>query len=184
MPNQDIRIVDVLKIVLVVFIIVFLVRQYFFANYIVNGESMMPTIEEGNRLLVNKFELEFRSPDRFDLIVFHANENEDYIKRVIGLPGDTIEYVNDQLYVNGEAVDDPYLDEYKKALVEGQLTEDFTLFEKTGHQTVPKDHYFVLGDNRRHSYDSRHIGFVSQDEIVGIVNMRYWPLDRIQINFD
>src|SRR5690606_26973970 len=110
MPNQNIRIVDVLKVVLIVFIIVFLVRQYFFANYIVNGESMMPTIEEGNRLLVNKIELEFRSPERFDLIVFHANENEDYIKRVIGLPGDSIVYVNDQLYVNGEAVDEPYLD--------------------------------------------------------------------------
>lgn len=184
MPNQQTRIMDILKIALAAFIIVFLVRQYFFANYIVNGESMMPTIEEGNRLLVNKIELEFRSPKRFDLIVFHANENEDYIKRVIGLPGDTIKYENDQLYVNGKAVDEPYLHEYKEALVEGQLTEDFTLLEKTGHKTVPEDHYFVLGDNRRHSYDSRHIGFISQKEIVGIVNMRYWPLDRIQISFD
>lgn len=184
MPNQEIRIIELLKIALAVFIIVFIVRQYLFANYIVNGESMMPTIEEGNRLLVNKIELEFRSPERFDLIVFHANENEDYIKRVIGLPGDTIEYENDQLYVNGEAVDEPYLDEYKEALVEGQLTEDFTLQEKTGQKTVPEDHYFVLGDNRRHSYDSRHIGFINQKEIVGIVNLRYWPLDRIQLSFD
>lgn len=183
MTNQKVTIMDWLKAAFIAFIIVALVRHYLFANYIVKGESMMPTIEEGNRLIVNKIELEFRSPERFDLIVFRANEEEDHIKRVIGLPGDAIKYENDQLYVNGKAVNEPYLDDYKKALVDGQLTEDFTLLEKTGYSTVPKGYYFVLGDNRRHSYDSRHIGFVSENEIVGIVNLRYWPLDRFQFGF-
>ncbi|MFA8439064.1 signal peptidase I [Pueribacillus sp. YX66] len=183
MPNQNVRFVDWLKALLIALIIVALVRQYLFANYIVNGESMMPTIEEGNRLIVNKIEVEIRSPERFDLIVFHANSEEDYIKRVIGLPGDTIKYENDQLYVNGKAVDEPYLDDFKTDLIDGQLTENFTLLDKTGRSTVPKDYYFVLGDNRRHSYDSRHIGFISKEEIVGIVNLRYWPIDRLQMNF-
>ncbi len=183
MPNHRVRVIDWLKAILIAVLIVAAVRHFLFANYIVNGESMMPTIEEGNRLIVNKIEVEFRSPDRFDLIVFHANSEEDYIKRVIGLPGDRIEYENDQLYVNGEPVDEPYLDDYKKLLFDGQLTEDFTLLDKTGHSTVPEGHYFVLGDNRRHSYDSRHIGFISKNEIVGIVNLRYWPLDRFQVNF-
>ena len=183
MPNQDVRFVDWLKAALIAFIIVAIVRHYLFANYIVNGESMMPTIEEGNRLIVNKIESEFRSPDRFDLIVFHANAEEDYIKRVIGLPGDKIEYENDQLYVNDQPINEPYLDDYKNNLIEGQLTEDFTLLDKTGHSTVPEGYYVVLGDNRRHSFDSRHSGFISEKEIVGIVNIRYWPLDRLPFNF-
>lgn len=183
MPNHEVRIIDWLKAALIAFIIVALVRHYLFANYIVNGESMMPTIEEGNRLIVNKIEIEIKSPERFDLIVFHANSEEDYIKRVIGLPGDTIEYENDHLYINGKEYDEPYLDDYKALLFDGQLTEDFALLDKTGRSTVPEGYYFVLGDNRRHSYDSRHIGFINKKEIVGIVNLRYWPLDSLQMNF-
>lgn len=183
MPNHNVRLVDWLKAALIALIIVALVRNYLFANYIVNGESMMPTIEEGNRLIVNKIGVEIRSPERFDLIVFHASTDEDYIKRIIGLPGDTIEYDDDQLYVNGKAIKEPYLNDFKTDLVDGQLTENFTLLEKTGHSTVPKNHYFVLGDNRRHSYDSRHIGFIRENEIVGVVNLRYWPIDSIQISF-
>ncbi len=184
MPNNEVRFLDWLKAALIAFLVVALVRHYLFANYIVNGESMMPTIEEGNRLIVNKIEIEFKSPDRFDLIVFHANHDEDYIKRIIGLPGDKIEYENDHLYVNGKQFEEPYLDEYKTELFDGQLTEDFTLLDKTGRSTVPDDYYFVLGDNRRHSYDSRHIGFISKSEIVGIVDLRYWPIEQFQIKFD
>lgn len=183
MPNNEVRFIDWLKAAFIAFFVVFLVRHFLFANYIVHGESMMPTIEEGNRLIVNKIQTEFKQPDRFDLIVFHANQNEDYIKRVIGLPGDTIEYHDDQLYVNDKPVEESYLNLYKEQLVDAQLTEDFTLLEKTGRETVPDGYVFVLGDNRRHSYDSRHLGFIKKENIVGIVDLRYWPLESFQISF-
>lgn len=184
MPNNEVRFKDWLKAAFISFLIVVLVRHFLIANYIVHGESMMPTIEEGNRLIVNKIGYEFKEPSRFDLIVFHANSNEDYIKRVIGVPGDTIEYKDDQLFINGEAVEEPYLNEYKDQLFNTQLTEDFTLLEKTGRSTVPEGYLFVMGDNRRHSYDSRHIGFINKKEVVGIVDLRYWPIESFQTKFN
>ena len=74
---------------------------------------MMPTLDDQERMIVDKFNYKISEPDRFDIIVFHAPENKDYIKRIIGLPGDKIEYKDDTLYVNGKAYDEPYLDEYK-----------------------------------------------------------------------
>ena len=71
---------------------------------------MMPTLENGDRMIVNKIGYKIGEPDRFDIVVFHAPEEKDYIKRVIGLPGDHVEYKDDQLYINGEPIDEPYLD--------------------------------------------------------------------------
>ena len=82
-------------------------------------------------MIVNKFSYTIGEPNRFDIIVFHAPENKDYIKRVIGLPGDKIEYKDDILYVNGKAYEEPYLDEYEKdEILDGPLTEPFTLRRK------------------------------------------------------
>jgi signal peptidase I len=175
---------DWVKAFIVAIVIAFVIREFLFTNYVVHGESMMPTIEDGNRLIINKFGYEVTEPNRFDLIVFHANESEDYIKRVIGLPGDTVKYKDDVLYVNGKQVEEPYLNPYKKNLFDGRLTEDFTLQDKTGLSKVPEGFLFVMGDNRRHSYDSRHIGFINiKQQVVGEVNIRYWPLEEFQLNF-
>ncbi|SFP95364.1 signal peptidase I [Salibacterium halotolerans] len=172
---------DWIKTFAVVVIIVFIIRTFFFANYMVHGESMMPTIENGERLIINKIGYEFSKPDRFDLVVFHANEESDYIKRVIGLPGDRIRYEDDTLYVNGEAVKEEYLAPYRSEAERGPFTSDFTLEEVTGRETVPEGHIFVLGDNRRNSMDSRRIGFVDMDEVVGEANLRYWPVDEFRV---
>ncbi|WP_171016693.1 signal peptidase I [Pseudalkalibacillus caeni] len=174
---------DWIKAFSIAVILAVVIREFLFTNYIVHGESMMPTIQDGNRLIINKIGYNVGNPDRFDLIVFHANEEEDYIKRVIGLPGDTIEYRDDVLYINGKAVEEPYLERYKKQVLNGNLTENFTLEEKTGRKVVPEGHLFLLGDNRLHSYDSRHIGFVEMDKVVGKVNLRYWPLEEIDVSF-
>jgi signal peptidase I len=155
------------------------IRFLFFTNYVVEGESMMPTLREGNWLIVNKY----GSVQRFDIIVFHANQQEDYVKRVIGLPGDRIMYKNDVLYINGRPVKEPYLNRYKRKLIDGKLTGDFTLEEITGEKQVPKGYVFVLGDNRLSSWDSRHFGFVKMSRIVGKVNVRYWPFDEISTRF-
>lgn len=152
-----------------------LIRYFLFAPIVVDGQSMMPTLESGDRMIVNKI----GEPERFDIVVFHAPENKDYIKRVIGLPGDTVEYKDDVLYVNGEPVEEPYLDEYKSQELDGPLTPDFTLTDIIQRDTVPEGEVFVLGDNRRFSKDGRHIGTVSMEEIVGETKFVYWPFDQI-----
>ncbi|WP_033543923.1 signal peptidase I [Planococcus sp. CAU13] len=156
------------------------IRIFLFTPIVVDGESMMPTLEHGDRMIVNKIGYNIGQPDRFDIIVFHAPEEKDYIKRIIGLPGDHIAYENDQLYVNGERVDEPYLDEYKEQ-VAGTLTEDFTLEEKINASTVPEGTLFVMGDNRRASKDSRIIGVVPMEEVVGSTSLVFWPFTEAGI---
>ncbi len=154
----------------------FLLHQFVFAPVLVDGESMMPTLHDQNKMIVNKMAYCFSDPDRFDIVVFHATSEKDYIKRVIGVPGDTLEYKDDELYINNQQVDEPYLDQYKSELTGGNLTADFTLEDVTRKLTIPEDKYFVMGDNRRKSEDSRMIGLVDEDQIVGRANLVFWPL--------
>ncbi|MGI2327211.1 signal peptidase I [Planococcus sp. YIM B11945] len=163
------------KALLIAFGLAAIIRFFFFTPIVVDGESMMPTLEHGDRMIVNKIGYNVGEPDRFDIIVFHAPEEKDYIKRVIGLPGDHIAYEDDQLFINGEPVEEPYLDEYKKG-VTGTLTEDFTLEEKIGQSTIPEGYIFVMGDNRRASKDSRMIGAVKIDEVIGSTSFVFWPM--------
>lgn len=158
-------------------------RAFFFSSYVVEGESMMPTLEDGNLLIVNKIGYEIGELHRFDVIVFHASETDDYVKRVIGLPGDEVVYQNDKLYINGKYYPETYLKRFKEKFLSGRLTGDFTLKELTGKERVPEGHIFVLGDNRRGSHDSRHFGFVPIEQVVGKVNLRYWPMDEMDISF-
>ncbi|MET3575272.1 signal peptidase I [Bhargavaea ullalensis] len=172
------------KVLLIAFGLAALIRYFLFTPIVVDGESMMPTLENGDKMIVNKIGYTIGGPKRFDIVVFHAPERKDYIKRVIGLPGDHIEYRDDQLYINGKPYDEPYLDEYKAALSglsEGPLTEDFTLEDKIQRATVPEGHVFVMGDNRRYSKDSRHIGVIAFDEIIGNTSLVFWPMDDFGI---
>lgn len=111
------------------------------------------------------------------------HQSKNYIKRVIGLPGETLEYKDDQLYINGEPIDEPYLDAYKAEITEGTLTEDFTLndIDASLHDVIPEGYVFVMGDNRRYSKDSRHIGIVDQKEIIGNTSLIFWPYSDIKI---
>ncbi|BDG34716.1 signal peptidase I [Saccharococcus caldoxylosilyticus] len=162
---------------------VIFIRLFCFTNYMVEGKSMMPTLQEGNLLIVNKLSYHIGHIQRFDVIVFHANKKEDYVKRVIGLPGDQIAYKNDVLYINGRKVNEPYLQPYKQKLIDGKLTGDFTLEELTGKKRVPEGYIFVLGDNRLSSWDSRHFGFVKISQVVGKVDLRYWPVRQFAVQF-
>jgi len=159
------------------------IRTFFFSNYVVEGESMMPTLQDGNKLVVNKLGYQVGELERFDVIVFHANEKEDFVKRIIGLPGDKLEYRDDQLYINDQKYDEPFLEEYKKKSPGIKITGDFSLAELTGETTVPEGELFVLGDNRLGSWDSRHFGFISVQQVVGKVDLRYWPLDEMDVDF-
>ena len=158
-------------------VITFFVRSFLFTPVLVEGASMNTALEDRERVIVSKI----GDTDRFDIIVFHRDEQQDYIKRVIGLPGDRIEYKEDTLYVNGVPVEEPYLDEQKEKL-HGDLTKSFTLEETAvGQATVPEGHLFVMGDNRRDSTDSRHIGAIPIEEIVGTANVVFYPLTNIRI---
>ena len=166
--------------ILAVIIVVALVRTFLFTNYIVYGQSMLPTIHDGERVIVNKIGYDFFEPKRFDLVIFHATETTDYVKRVIGLPGDHIKYEEDTLYVNGEPLDEVFLDGYME-WHPGRLTRDFTLEDVVDADVVPEGMVFVLGDNRLNSLDSRQIGFIDMDQIVGEANFSYWPPKNIRI---
>lgn len=152
-------------------------RQFFFTPITVFGESMEPSFQDHDKVIISKTS----KIERFDVIVFDApdSENEHYIKRVIGLPGDSIEMKNDVLYINGEAFNEPYLSENKKDNPFGKLTEDFSLPEKTGKTKVPDDMLFVMGDNRLNSKDSRTFGLISYDAVIGEVKFRIYPFDAI-----
>lgn len=170
------------KALIIAVLLAVVIRYFLFAPIVVDGLSMMPTLKDQDRMIVNKFSYDIGQPKRFDIIVFHAPEKKDYIKRVIGLPGDRIEYKKDTLYVNGKAYKEPYLDKYKEQVVNGPLTDPFTLKEtKLGKETVPKGQLFVMGDNRRYSKDSRHIGTIPLSKVIGKTSVVYWPLKDAHI---
>jgi len=170
-----------LKAVAVALILAIVIRSFFFAPIVVDGQSMMPTLEHNDRMIVNKIGYNISEPDRFDIIVFHAPENKDYIKRVIGLPGDSIHYENDMLYINDEAYEEPFLDDFKAETENKPLTGNFNLSDVTGYETIPEGYVFVLGDNRQHSKDSRHIGVIPYDEVVGKANFVFWPVREVRL---
>ena len=103
-----------IKALFIAIILAFIIRIFLFTPIVVEGSSMEPTLQDQERMIVTKI----GEPKRFDIVVFHASESKDYIKRVIGLPGDRIEYIDDTLYINGTPYDEPYLDEFKQEMVD------------------------------------------------------------------
>ncbi|CEH32016.1 signal peptidase I [Aneurinibacillus migulanus] len=159
-------------------VLALIIRTFLFAPFLVDGSSMMPTLENGERLIVNKLIYYIQDPKPGDIVVFHATKEKDYIKRVIATENQTVEMKDDQLYIDGKPVDEPYLKQYKEeAKAEGYvLTDDF------GPEKVPQGEVFVMGDNRRNSTDSRVIGPVPVKNVVGRSELIIWPLDKIRLN--
>ncbi|AIF43777.1 signal peptidase I [Virgibacillus sp. SK37] len=173
---------DWLKALLIAFGLAFIVRMFFFAPIVVDGPSMLPTLHDRDQMIVNKFVYRLHEPERFDVVVFHASEEKDFIKRVIGLPGEHVEVSDNNLYIDGDLVEEPFLNQQKKDMKAYQiLTSDFTLEELPGnHEVIPEGHVLVLGDNRGNSTDSRMLGVIPIDELVGRTSIIYWPFQRIQ----
>ncbi len=163
-------VVEYLVILLVSFALVFgFVRPFVMEAFWIPSGSMIPTLEIGDRVLVNKFIYRFTDPDRGDIIVFQSvdNSDEDLIKRVVGLPGDKIAVRGGKLFVNGEPQKEPFTN---------KKLPDRSFYAKT---TVPKNHVFVMGDNRANSADSRVFGPLPEKNIEGEAFLRFWPPDRI-----
>jgi len=175
---------DTIKISLFSVALIIFIRTFLFTPVAVEGASMMPTYQNGDRVMINKTATNLDMIERFDVIVFHPYEgqSERHIKRIIGMPGDQVAYEDDTLYINGQKLQEHYLNEYKSNLNDlGDFTYDFTLAELTSVTTVPEGHYFVLGDNRRQSTDSRdpRVGFVSSEQIIGESVFRIYPISNI-----
>ncbi|QHJ69976.1 signal peptidase I [Planococcus halotolerans] len=168
------------KAIIIAVIVVGGIRFFLFEPVLVDGESMRPTFEDGERIIVNKIGYTLGEPERYDIVVFHASEEEDYIKRIIGLPGDHIAFENDELLINGEIQEEPYLSTLKEQKSDGSLTKDFTLEELLEIEEIPEGYVFVLGDNRENSTDSRIIGLVPTEEIMGSAMFVFWPLDEMR----
>jgi len=157
---------------------VFLVIYIFlFRPFEVKGESMFPNFLNKEYVLTNLISLRFSDPKQGEVIVFKSptDAEKDYIKRVIGVPGDTVEVRNGQIFVNGKLLDEsPYLETSVKTFGGAFLKEGVAV-------TVPDGQYFVMGDNRLYSSDSREWGFVTKEAIIGRSFLVYWPLADVKI---
>ncbi|WP_096269908.1 signal peptidase I [Paucisalibacillus globulus] len=168
---------DWIKALLIAFGLAFLVRTFLFTPIIVDGPSMQPTLQDRDQMIVNKFTYRFDEPERFDIVVFHANDQKDFIKRVIALPGEHVAYKDNNLYINGQPIEEKFFTDNNIDL----YTNDFTLEQiKGNYSIVPEGHVFVLGDNRTNSTDSRLLGPIPIDQIVGKASVIYWPFDRFE----
>lgn len=164
------------KALLIAAVLVILIRWFIFAPFIVDGPSMEPTFHTGERLIVNKIIYTIRNPERGEVVVFHAPSGLDYIKRVVALPGEKLKIEDNKLFINGEELKESYIQEAID-LAKSQSGRNYNAdFKET---TVAEGTVFVMGDNRLNSTDSRIIGSVSYDKIVGRADVRFWPLNKL-----
>jgi len=147
-----------------------LVLQFTVQNYVVEGESMLPNVQNGDRVLVDRLAYRLGEPTRGDVVVFRFPfqwNDMNLIKRVIGLPGDIVEIRPGEVLVNGHAVHEPYI----------RFPEQY----RFGPVRVPANEFFVLGDNRWVSYDSHQWGFLPRHDIYGRVMVTYWPVGNFHL---
>lgn len=166
---------DILETVVIALAIFVIIYLFLFQPHQVRGNSMYPNFHDADYLLTDKISYRLSQPKKGDVVIFVAPKNEeyDYIKRVVALPGEKVSINDaDQVLVDNQIVDEPFLPEDIKTYGGNFLEIGKTI-------TVPEDQYFVLGDNRSHSSDSRDWGFVPKENLVGKAWFRYWPLDRM-----
>lgn len=158
-------------------ILAILLRGFLLIPIPVQGSSMEDTMAQDDMVLVERLS----SIKRFDVVVFNLPDGGTYVKRVIGLPGESVSYQNDQLYIDGKKVAEPFLeDSLNKDKEAIPYTYDFDFEELMDVKKLGKDSYFVMGDNRRFSKDSRSFGAISEDEILGTAHFVYYPLRHMK----
>ncbi|WP_106497792.1 signal peptidase I [Lentibacillus sp. Marseille-P4043] len=155
------------KAIFIAILLAFFLKTFVFATSIVEGESMVPTLEDGERVIFNKFVYLFDEPDRGDIVIIQR-PIKNYVKRVIALPGETVEMQGHQLYIDGQ--------KYNKTFVSEDAINHTGNF---GPIQVPENNYFVMGDNRAISKDSRNgLGFINEDNIIGRSEIIIYPFDK------
>ena len=163
---------DYVKMIIIVVVVVLIVNNVVLINAKIPSESMENTIMTNDRVIGSRLSYKFSDPERGDIAIFRFPDDESlfYVKRIIGLPGETVDIINGAVYINGSEtpLDEPYL---KEAMIP----------EEDMHFEVPEDSYFMMGDNRNYSYDARYWTntYVARDKIIAKVLFRYWPLNKI-----
>jgi len=170
LANIDIK--EFIQSILIAAVLAFLIITFVAQSFVVDGRSMEPTLHDGERLFINKFIYRFHPPERGDVVVFSPRGAPDkkYIKRVIAVPGETIQIKNGKTYIDGEPIKEDYINE--------QMVSNYSSVE------VPENSVFVMGDNRNHSADSRIsslVGFVNYDSISGKAFWVYWPIGKMRV---
>lgn len=160
---------ELLESVLPALIIVLVINVFLAQATRVEGQSMEPFLHDNQRLIIEKVTYRFHGPERGDIVVLRPPQqsSEPLIKRVVGLPGETLEIHDGQVYIDGEKADEPYLNQPTWGTLDPIL--------------IPEGHVFVMGDNRQASNDSRAFGVVAFDDIIGRAWMRYWPPSEIGV---
>lgn len=168
------EVISTIVYLLIVVAVTFLFVRFVGQRTHVNGASMNATLEDGDNLIVDKISYRFKDPERFDIIVFPYQHKEDtyYIKRIIGMPGETVQIMDGMIYIDGELLEESY---GKEVMQYGGVASDPI--------TLGEDEYFVLGDNRNNSSDSRDpsVGTIKRDQIIGKAFIRIWPLNKFGI---
>ena len=163
---------DLIRFIIISAVIIIPIRTWIAQPFIVRGASMDPTFQDGNYLIVDELSFQFRKPERGEVIIFRFPEDTSkfFIKRVIGLPGETIEIKDNKIFLMGDSgpaeITEPYLSE--------------PLTAPNGAVELGADEYFVLGDNRLFSSDSRRWGMLERNLVVGRAWLRLWPLDKVK----
>lgn len=165
--NKNIK--NILSYVLVI-VIALLIKNYIFTPIRVNGSSMEPTLKDGDIMILNEIGYHLNGVKRFDIVVVKKdNDNDRIIKRVIGLPGETVAFKDNKLFINDEVVEENFSHD---------VTHNFDLSE-IDETVIPDDYYFVVGDNRGNSKDSRIIGLINKSEIKGKTSLIIFPFNKI-----
>ena len=162
---------DFLETIVVSLAIFAVVYIFLFQPHQVDGRSMEPNFHNGEYILTDKISYRLHSPNRGDVVVFHSPQDErvDFIKRIIGIPSDTVKLAGGHIYLNGQRLEEPYINDPGQVLSGRYLREGDEI-------RVPDGQYLVMGDNRLHSSDSREWGLVTSAELVGRAFFRYWPI--------
>ena len=147
---------------IIIILVVVLIRTFIITPVRVNGKSMDPTLENNEIVLLKKYDKSF---ERFDIVVFDYGDSH-LIKRIVGLPGETLYYYNNELYINDEKIAEDF------------LPKDTETYDFVWDKEIPEGYYFVLGDNRINSTDSRMIGAISKEQIQGTTNFSIFPFDK------
>ncbi len=173
-PNSGSRFIDFIQSFVIIGAIFASIYLFIAQPHKVSGSSMVPTFQNGDYILTDKISYKFKEPKKGDIIVLKnpRNESQDFIKRIIATPGDQIKIESSIVYINENPLNELYIPNDLITRSGNFLTEDETI-------NMGKDQYFVMGDNRSHSSDSREWGTVSKKEIIGRVFFRYIPLNKL-----
>jgi signal peptidase I len=165
---------DLLKTIVFVIVLAFLIRFFIFQPFVVQGISMEPTLHNSEYLIVDRLSYRFSEPHRGDVVVFPAPDNSkvDYIKRIIGLPGEEVKITDNHVYINNILIDEKYLPNDFKTLVNNKEGEALD-------KIVGPNELFVMGDNRENSYDSRFFGVIKKDSVVGKAWLILFPFKNL-----